>query len=1149
MVVTDPVARPSSAGGPRNTNSTNMARAEADHNNMPPYRRPSSFRRTTSDRIAESYNGSNISRRPESGPNFISYDLTEGRTIEVGSNRGRRGQSYYEIPGTQVPYYKSLEESKFKSSYQESDKGSPPLTAETLERQIRRQNGDDSGWSTRANKGSEDSQDGYMYRQPATNRIARSGAGENNENVTIKVVGQARVEVGGARLEISDGGEVSFTRPRNGIGSLPSQYARVPDRPKTQRERLAARFETPNRGPKWASPPKTIALSTPPRNENANISSSGANSFAPTFTLGSGSSPVSNLTDATIRRPKKPEIVLKKSDGKGLKKDSSPSQASYLRSRAEASQFTGEGGSNGRASSQPQYASKDSKAPEFSLQQGQTLQSMPQWESNVKAPDTDGVDIGHRREALGNNEDENDLIESENPANNEQNTGREQASASMPNKSSHLRHPKASIPAPPTEQKPRFKPLDTNDERKVLALAEQNSRNEDDVDTDFADSFIDFAWSEPMLSAYSYGNYKQPTSTPEGAIGKIVAANQQAKTSLFSEDLIDFSASQSQSILDIQGLEFSSPKVAHKPLPSFDDYGPHKKKKEDVNVFERQAPDEKLLGALESPVDQTILLSRKAAHLEHIERRYAQIDPPIPSNILAHLPTFQQARDTSKIEKSIEMSENDWMLLISDFNNYKTMQAAKIISGPASMHQEHIAIEDGAGNAITDDNVSETDSEENEDGDDDDVSEDNKPWKNTIGASGTSRMDDPFTYFKRTGRTRYMTAPPHPLATNESLQTSPAPWPGIDSEKSTQEAHDQRSIEQEKARRSSQHQIDPPNGLKNAAYEMERSLNLGQGVLDKSDELLQLLSEIEKKLKDQEEDTISVRSNFSNASSIASLADSVFSFVSGSSISSISVAGPVGAGERFVALLLADSMIHSLCTEALNINTPDRFERHLRRMLKDFAVQLRQEAGNVQQKHAAHFVRYRARNSAHMICSALVSKVEEPGDSIERLAKIEIIGQEREVEVEAEEIGSDNSNSDQSEEEVDNLQNLEIFIRTSRALEMLRDNLRIFVKPPQPQDKPMIVGTKNNCEGDRYDTATYLGDEKDNIRETNPILQSTETEHSQVRSRKLRWHARDYFSYIFTQIGLVPQRVPLGKTRIEWRCVSPRKAINEDRQD
>ncbi|KAF4629509.1 hypothetical protein G7Y89_g8640 [Cudoniella acicularis] len=99
---------------------------------------------------------------------------------------------------------------------------------------------------------------------------------------------------------------------------------------------------------------------------------------------------------------------------------------------------------------------------------------------------------------------------------------------------------------------------------------------------------------------------------------------------------------------------------------------------------------------------------------------------------------------------------------------------------------------------------------------------------------------------------------------------------------------------------------------------------------------------------------------------------------------------PQSAAERLVSLLLDDNVIKSLCADALCSVAQERFERNLRRQLKEFAVGLRKEVDTEQERHAAHFVRPRPRNSAYM---------------------------------------------------------LEKFIKASKTFERLRENLRAFVRP------------------------------------------------------------------------------------------------------
>jgi hypothetical protein len=93
------------------------------------------------------------------------------------------------------------------ANYQ-ADVGGPtvPLTAETLKKQQRRQHGGSSR--------STSSRDESDYKKSQTTRTTRSGSNDD-ENVTIKVVGHARVVVGGAQIDCGDGGEISISRQKS----------------------------------------------------------------------------------------------------------------------------------------------------------------------------------------------------------------------------------------------------------------------------------------------------------------------------------------------------------------------------------------------------------------------------------------------------------------------------------------------------------------------------------------------------------------------------------------------------------------------------------------------------------------------------------------------------------------------------------------------------------------------------------------------------------------------------------------------------------------------------------------------------------------------------------------------------------------------
>ena len=152
-------------------------------------------------------------RRPSTNRHSVSYDLgkdSERVRIETANN-GRRRQSYYgqstsQDSGTSGGYEDKI---NLAANYQEEVAGpTVPLTADMLRKQQRRQ----AGSSRSTNSGSRDESD---YKKSATTRTTRSGSGNDDENVTIKVTGGARVMVGGTQIDCNDGGEISISRQKS----------------------------------------------------------------------------------------------------------------------------------------------------------------------------------------------------------------------------------------------------------------------------------------------------------------------------------------------------------------------------------------------------------------------------------------------------------------------------------------------------------------------------------------------------------------------------------------------------------------------------------------------------------------------------------------------------------------------------------------------------------------------------------------------------------------------------------------------------------------------------------------------------------------------------------------------------------------------
>ncbi|EPE33232.1 hypothetical protein GLAREA_06244 [Glarea lozoyensis ATCC 20868] len=157
-------------------------------------------------------------RRPASHRNSASYDIADSMsrvTLEPQSNQGRRRSSYYGPSAATSGHTSSsaasgLEAKMNAATHYQDDVGgpTPQLTAEALKKQQRRHHGGSSRSSA--------SRDESDYRKSATTRTTRSGSGNDDENVTIKVTGRAHVNVGGAQIDCPDGGEIEIKRQQRG---------------------------------------------------------------------------------------------------------------------------------------------------------------------------------------------------------------------------------------------------------------------------------------------------------------------------------------------------------------------------------------------------------------------------------------------------------------------------------------------------------------------------------------------------------------------------------------------------------------------------------------------------------------------------------------------------------------------------------------------------------------------------------------------------------------------------------------------------------------------------------------------------------------------------------------------------------------------
>ncbi|KAF7884178.1 uncharacterized protein EAF02_004514 [Botrytis sinoallii] len=320
---------------------------------------------------------------------------------------------------------------------------------------------------------------------------------------------------------------------------------------------------------------------------------------------------------------------------------------------------------------------------------------------------------------------------------------------------------------------------------------------------------------------------------------------------------------------------------------------------------------------------------------------------------------------------------------------------------------------------------------------------------------------------------------------------------------------------------------------------------------------------IEDILDDQSDNSF----EFSTTDSVVSVADSIFSAMSlatGSSMSSFSVSQT--ATDRLVRLLLEDAIIKPLCEDALQENgmSRERFERNLSRLLKGFAVELRKEAQTREQRQAAHLVRFRARNSAHVICSTLRTEKEQKGTKnvSDSSGAAPLNVEEEEIECDLDIDDDSDSGSESSEDASDDFQHLELFVKDSKAFELFREKLRIFIHPQKAQ-LPMVASRRNSLSSKTNNWAIALPGKSDDFKSelvATPkdvgenrtqlmALNDFQRYLADTRSEIIRgvyqpiWQKLALFSNKISTCGRPP--VAIGKTRVEWRCKCGQKIYDD----
>lgn len=152
--------------------------------------------------------------------------------------------------------------------------------------------------------------------------------------------------------------------------------------------------------------------------------------------------------------------------------------------------------------------------------------------------------------------------------------------------------------------------------------------------------------------------------------------------------------------------------------------------------------------------------------------------------------------------------------------------------------------------------------------------------------------------------------------------------------------------------------------------------------------------------------------------------------------------------QELASLLWDDLSIKRLCLEALDSKDigGDRFERNFRRLLKEFAFELRTEARSLDQHRAAKFVALRSRIVASIVRHRAEDKINARGDDTPNAKNAQ-----------ARSDGDLNENWSSSENEYnaeedepldqDDLSEAKLFITSSAAFSTFRQSLQNFVAP------------------------------------------------------------------------------------------------------
>ena len=232
------------------------------------------------------------------------------------------------------------------------------------------------------------------------------------------------------------------------------------------------------------------------------------------------------------------------------------------------------------------------------------------------------------------------------------------------------------------------------------------------------------------------------------------------------------------------------------------------------------------------------------------------------------------------------------------------------------------------------------------------------------------------------------------------------------------------------------------------------------------------LNELETKLS---ADFVEAGEDDDEVASVRSV-DSLGSTATGSSATLVGEV--LAAANEFISLLLEDQTLTPLLSTAFDRIKADRLERNIKRLLKVYAIDLRQEASGDIEKEAVQLILMRARYIAYRVRQCYDKSAPDETGRFERLIDqspekralladylrgktrqgIQTSLSEPDVDDDDDGDASDSSPSSEAEAdqpELNDLDRVKVFMVESAAYQRFRQNLRDFVLPrrePEQQD-------------------------------------------------------------------------------------------------